>query len=34
MVLTGSFDSNYVPDECEDADQYDPYAMPSVVMPC
>ena len=28
-----SSDSNYVPDEHEDADQYDSYAIPSKIMP-
>ena len=34
IVLTSSSDSNYVPKEHEDVDQYDPYAIPSEIMPC
>ena len=33
-VLTISSDSNYVPNEHEDVNQYDPYAIPSEIMPC
>ena len=29
-----SSDSNYVPNEHDDVDQYDPYAIPFEVMPC
>ena len=29
-----SSDSNYVPNEHEDVDQYDPFAIPSKIMPC
>ena len=32
-MLTSSSDSNYVPNEHEDVDQYDPYAIPSEIMP-
>ena len=34
IMLTNSSDSNYVPNEHEDVDQYDPYAIPSEIMPC
>ena len=34
IVLTSSSDTNYVPDEHEDIDQYDSYAIPSKIMPC
>ena len=34
IVLTNSSDTNYVPNEYEDIDQYDSYAIPSEIMPC
>ena len=34
MVLTSSSGTNYVPNEHEDVDQYDSYAIPSKIMPC
>ena len=33
-MLMISSDSNYVPDEHEDVDQYDPSAIPSKITPC
>ena len=33
IVLTSSSGTNYVPNEHEDADQYDSYAVPSKIMP-
>ena len=33
-MLTSSFGTNYVPNEHEDVDQYDSYAIPSKIMPC
>ena len=33
IALTSSSSSNYVPND-EDVDQYDPYAIPSKIMPC
>ena len=34
IVLTSSSGINYVPNEHEDVDQYDSYAIPSNIMPC
>ena len=34
ILLTRSSDSNHVPNEHEDVDQYNPYAIPSEIMPC
>ena len=34
IVLTSSSGTNYVPNEHEDVDQYDSYAIPSKLMPC
>ena len=34
IVLTSSSGTNYVPNEHEDVDQYDSYAIPSKIMPC
>ena len=34
IVLTSSSGTKYVPNEHEDFDQYDSYAIPSKVMPC
>ena len=31
IVLTSSSGTNYVPNECDDIDQYDPYAIPSEI---
>ena len=33
-MLTSSSDTNYVPNEHEDIDQYDSYAIPSKIMSC
>ena len=33
-MLTNSSGTNYVPNEHEDVDQYDSYAIPSKAMPC
>ena len=33
IVLMSSSGTNYVPNEHEDADQYDSYAIPSKIMP-
>ena len=33
-MITNSSDSNYVPNEHEDGDQYDPYTILSEIMPC
>ena len=33
IVLTSLIDSDYAPNEHEDVDQYDPYAIPSEIMP-
>ena len=33
-MLTSSSGTNYVPNEHEDVDQYDSYAIPSKIMPC
>ena len=33
MVLTSSSGTNYVPNEHEDDDQYDSYAIPSNIIP-
>ena len=32
-MLTSSSDTNYVPNKHENVDQYDPYAIPSAIMP-
>ena len=29
-----TYNTNYVPNEHEDVDQYDSYAVPSKIMPC
>ena len=34
IVLTSSSGANYVPNDHEDADQYDSFAIPSKIMPC
>ena len=34
IMLTSSLGPNYVPNEQEDVDQYDPYAIPCKIMPC
>ena len=34
IVLKSSSGTNYVPNEHEDIDQYDSYAIPSKIMPC
>ena len=34
IVLTSSSGTNQVPNEHEEADQYDPYAMPSEIVSC
>ena len=34
IVLTSSSGTNYVPNEHEDVDQYDSYAIPSKIMLC
>ena len=34
IMLTNSSDSNYVPNEHKDADQYDPHGVPSEILPC
>ena len=33
-MLTSSSGTDYIPNEHEDIDQYDPYAIPSEIMPC
>ena len=33
-MLKSSSDTNYVPNEHEDVDEYDPYAISSEIMPC
>ena len=33
-MLLSSSGTNYVPNEHEDVDQYDSYAIPSKIMPC
>ena len=33
VVLTSSYDSNYVPNEHEDVDKYGSFALPSEIMP-
>ena len=34
IVLTSSSDSNHIPNEHEDVDQYNLKAIPSEIMPC